>query len=104
MASKISGHLGTSLLPPYSCSPKPFNSSRTHRLFFAIFKPRHEGSVEYELVTAFGVEETPHVLGVAIGLCNLRPARDFVAMPIKRYHTAPPDRIAGYTKHLPCPT
>jgi hypothetical protein len=81
---------GISLLPLNSRSPEPFISSLTHRLFFAIFKPSHKGPVELKAVAAFGFEETPHILSIAIGLRNRCRSRYFAAMPIKRYHTAPP--------------
>jgi hypothetical protein len=72
-------------LPLCSRSQQPFISSVSHRLFFAVFKPRHEGPVEFESGAAFDLKEPSNILSAAKGFRNRCQTRYWATMPIKRY-------------------
>jgi hypothetical protein len=96
-------------LPLCSRSPEPFISSVSHRLVFAIlvfaiFKPSHEGSFEFESVAAFGLKEPANILSAAIGFRNRCHTRYWAAMPIKRYHGCAFGSVVAYITGLPSST
>ena len=92
--------------PLFSFAPQPFVGCVAHRLFRAIPKPGHERSIEFERIAALLDEKAPHVLGVAIGLCDGGGARNRSRMPVERFHrqilaTATSDATTGLTTVMP---
>jgi hypothetical protein len=71
-------------------APQPFIRSITHRLTDGRLEPRHEGSVELEIVAAPRFEKPADILRVSIGFRQWSLARYLAAMPIERHdHTSP---------------
>lgn len=47
------------------------------------FHPGHEGAIEFEVVTDLGLEEAPHILGVAVIRIDQSAAADRIAMLVE---------------------
>jgi hypothetical protein len=80
---KVGGHAFPLPILRFHFAPQPLLHRIAHGLAVSTFHPRHERTIEFEMIAAFLSEEAPDVLRIAIGFCDRRLAGDGIAVPVE---------------------